>query len=312
MISLMAILSSETGLAESDLLRLILTAPRRYKVFSIPKRTGGTREIAQPARELKLLQRVMVARILSHLPVHGAARAYRKSLSIRDNASPHAGGGPILKMDFQDFFPSIQSQDWEHYSQHNNVLNGDDIRLSSLIMFRRTKGERLLKLSIGAPSSPTLCNILLFEFDTLVEAEAAKRGVTYTRYADDLTFSGQRVGMLKDMIKIVQNVAREIGRPRLTVNPLKTTFITASRRRIVTGVTLANDGTLSVGRDRKRLISAQVHHASLGRLSPGELEELAGQLAFVNVVEAQFLIKLRNWYGSEVIEQIQRTSVPRK
>ncbi|WP_254073144.1 reverse transcriptase domain-containing protein, partial [Acidisphaera sp. S103] len=156
-----------------------------------------------------------------------------------------------------------------------------------MIMFRRIKGEQLLKLSIGAPSSPSLCNILLFEFDKLVDAEARKRGIIYTRYADDLTFSGQRVGMLKDMIKVVQKSTRDIVRPRLTVNSAKTTFITASRRRVVTGVTLANDGALSLGRDRKRLISAQVHHASLGKLSPGDLELLAGQLAFANVVENQ-------------------------
>lgn len=307
MSELLRLLSSETGLAEGDLARVIRTAPRRYKVFHIPKRTGGTREIAQPARELKMLQRILVERVLANLPVHDTARAYRKGLSIRDNAAPHAGGGPILKMDFQDFFPSIRSEDWEAYCNQNNVLNAEDRSISSLILFRRNKGEKILKLSIGAPSSPALCNILLFAFDQLVAAEAVRRGIMYTRYADDLTFSGQRIGMLKDMIKVVEKSAREIERPRLTPNATKTTFITAKRRRVVTGVILANDGSLSLGRDRKRLLSAQVHHASLGKLSGVEMAILAGQLAFANVIEATFIAKLRAWYGPEIIDRIQHS-----
>src|SRR3954462_15230034 len=111
MSKLLSLLASETGLMPSDLTRLIQSAPCRYKVFYVPKRDGGLREIAQPARELKLLQRVMVAHVLAPLPVHDAARAYRKGISIRDNAKPHAGNGPVLKMDFEDFFPSIQSAD---------------------------------------------------------------------------------------------------------------------------------------------------------------------------------------------------------
>jgi RNA-directed DNA polymerase len=80
------------------------------------------REIAQPAREVKMLQRILIDHLLLTLPVHHAARAYRKGLSIRDNAAPHAGSHPILKMDFKDFFPSIRSSDWEKHCNENNIL----------------------------------------------------------------------------------------------------------------------------------------------------------------------------------------------
>src|SRR5690349_9067277 len=149
-------LSAETGLVQHDLDRIIKTAPRRYKVFEIPKRNGGMREIAQPARELKLLQRVLVEKLLAQLPIHDAARAYRVGMSIRDNAAPHCGGGPILKMDFRDFFPSIRSTDWEAYCAEHNLLTPEDRKIASAIFFRRRKGERVLRLSIGAPSSPSL------------------------------------------------------------------------------------------------------------------------------------------------------------
>lgn len=244
MSDLIRLLSAETGLSNSDLIRIIRTAPRRYKVFYIPKRTGGMREIAQPARELKVLQRVLVGRLLGALPVHDAARAYRTGMSIRDNAAPHAGSGPILKMDFRDFFPSIRSTDWQRYCRDHDILSEEDREITSLIFFRRNKGEKIFRLSIGAPSSPVLSNVLMYDFDTQVSAEAERRGIAYTRYADDLTFSGQRAGMLKDMVGEVEKAARKVKYPRLQVHGEKTTYITASRRRTVTGVTLAKELSL--------------------------------------------------------------------
>jgi len=307
MSNLLHFLSSDTGLPVSDLRRIISSAPRRYKVYYIPKRSSDElREIAQPARELKMLQRALVTRIISQLPVHDAARAYRVGFSIRDNAFPHAGSGPILKMDFRNFFPSIRNTDWEKFCEINDVLSGEDLELSSLILFRRAKGERFLKLSIGAPSSPALSNVLMYEFDKRVSAAASKRKISFTRYADDLTFSGQRAGMLRDMVSEVRDTVRRIDFPRLQLNEEKTTFITSRRRRTVTGVTLANDGKLSLGRDRKRLISAKIHHASLGKLSESEIQEAAGLLAFANVVEPEFLVRLKRRYG-DIVDQVQKS-----
>lgn len=305
MSELMRTLLTETGISENDLVRILHTAPRRYKVYKIPKRSGGEREIAQPAREVKLLQRILVEKIIKFLPVHDAAKAYRNGVSIKDNAALHAGSGPILKMDFRDFFPSIKSTDWEKYCEYNNVLDVSDRTISSQILFQKRKGESTLRLSIGSPSSPILCNILLFNFDVMIQNEAEKRGIKYSRYADDLTFSGQRIGFLKDMINLVKRSVHQLEYPNLTINDEKTTFVTASRRRVVTGVTLSNDGTLSIGRERKRLLSAQVHHAKLLRLLPDEIAKLSGLLAYVNVVEPEFIEWLREKYGNEIIEKIR-------
>ncbi|MGH6734581.1 MAG: retron St85 family RNA-directed DNA polymerase [Methyloceanibacter sp.] len=308
MTTLLRMLSSETGLSHEDLQRIIRTAPSRYKVFTIKKRAGGTREIAQPARELKVLQRVLIAKILDRLPIHEAATAYRRHRSIRDNASPHSGHGPILKMDFKDFFPSIRSEDWKFYCEKHEVLTSEDAAISSLILFRRARGERLLKLSIGAPSSPSLSNVLMYEFDEIVTKEAVRRGIAYTRYADDLTFSGQRIGMLRDMIHVVEKATHALTHPKLRVNDQKTTFVTTKFRRTVTGVILTNDGLLSLGRDRKRKLSAQVHRASLNQLSPEQLQILAGYLAFANVIEPTFLDRLARRYGADVVKTIQEAA----
>lgn len=305
MSDLFQFLQAGTGLTDADLFKIIQTAPRRYKVYEIPKRTGGMREIAQPSQEVKFLQRLLVDGFLKDLPVHECARAYRTGLSIKDNAQPHAGHTPILKMDFENFFPSIRAQDWISYCLRNKIFSRSDATLSSYIFFKKKKSERALRLSIGAPSSPILCNILLYDFDALVHQEALKRDISYTRYADDLTFSGQRIGMLKDMQRVVEIALRQTSVPTIKVNTKKTTFITTKTRRMVTGAILTNDGKISLGRDRKRLISAKVHRVHIGHSQDIDLEELSGELAFVNVIEPSFLNILERKYSTETVNIIK-------
>src|SRR5690606_5965066 len=97
----------------------------------------------------------------------------------------------------------IRSEDWVRYARSVDFLSEGDLRLSAMLLFRQYPDQRVLRLSIGAPSSPIVSNLLMFEFDKIVTSEADRRGIRYTRYADDMTFSGQRIGMLKDMLAVV-------------------------------------------------------------------------------------------------------------
>lgn len=304
--SLINILLAESGMPRADLVKIIATAPSRYKVFTIPKRSGGLREIAQPARELKLLQRILIDAVLVKLPVHDTAQAYRAGRSILNNALPHSGRLPILKMDFTEFFPRIRSEDWLAYGREHAVLSEEDLRISANLLFRRRKGESVLRLSIGAPSSPQLSNALMMKFDEVVSQEAEKRSISYSRYADDLTFSNQRIGFLKDMIEIVRRGAREVPYPHLEVNNRKTIFVTPASRRAVTGLVLANDGTVGLGRERKRRLSASVHRFLQGDMSLLDLRKLAGDLAFAKSVEPESIDWLKSKYGVEAIDRIKR------
>lgn len=302
-------LQYESGLSFDDLTRLIQTAPRRYKTYNIPKRTGGMREIAQPAREIKLLQRIIVRDYLECLPVHPSATAYRKGISIRDNALHHAGDTPILKLDFVSFFPSITADDWIRYCSKHGIFNDDrDISITSNLLFRKAKGERTLRLSIGAPSSPLLSNLILFDFDQTVAAEAELRGIVYTRYADDLTFSGQRIGMLKDMVAVVSKTVRQLG-PRLRLNNKKTTFVTPAARRFVTGVVLGNDGSIGMARSERKLLRAKVDHAKKGLLSLEQMRQLCGHLAHLRSIDPSYFASLRRTFGDDLIKKIQSAVV---
>jgi RNA-directed DNA polymerase len=261
---LLRLLVAVSGLSEYDVRTIIVTAPSRYKTYTIPKRSGGERTISQPAREVKFLQRIFLEEVLAKLPVHTAATAYRQGTSIKDNAAAHAGGGAILKLDFKDFFPSIVAADWEKYCKTHLVFdNEDDARLSASLLFSRSKFGSVLRLAIGAPSSPALSNVLMAEFDARVSKAVVKDKVTYTRYADDLTFSARRAGNLVGIERILRRIIRETESPSLRLHEEKTVLATKKFRRVVTGLVLADDGAVSLGRHPthpRRAIAPPVRH----------------------------------------------------
>jgi len=306
MVSLLRAMAIETGLSEAVVHRIMQSAPNRYKEYTIDKRSGGKRLISQPAKEVKLLQRAFVELYLSKLPVHAAAMAYRPNLSILDNANAHAGCGSILKMDFKDFFPSIRKAHWISYCTEFSILeNSSERELAASLLFRRPKGSGTMQLAIGAPSSPALSNVLMFQFDEIVSSTVAEDKVTYTRYADDLTFSADRSWNLVDVEKIVKRALREISYPKLWLHPNKTIHVTKKFSRSVTGLVLANDGRVTIGKRRKREIHAAMHAASQGRLDARKFQQLAGMLAFVHSVEPSFIEILERRYGLETIVKLQ-------
>ena len=305
---ILEVLAIETAMSLDFVDRIVKTAPSRYKTYQIPKRSGGQRTISQPAKEVKLLQRALIDVLLRTLPVHDAATAYRMGMSIKDNALRHIGDGPILKMDFKDFFPSITPIDWSEYCKATGILTDPlDIKQTTLLMFQRPKGSSGLRLGIGAPSSPFLSNALLFEFDRQVTEAVAHDHVIYSRYADDLTFSAPRTGHLVNVEKLVRNTLAGLVYPKkLSLNMDKTTRVTRKFGRHVTGLTLTNDGAVSIGHKRKRLIHSQVHRASLNQLDADDLIALKGMLGFVNSAEPEFMDILRRRYGANTLVRIQR------
>lgn len=309
-------LARSTGLAPMDVHRIAVTAPRRYKNFRILKKDGVTyRPVSQPAHEVKHLQRAFADLVLNKLPVHSCATAYRPKpgLSLRDNVTPHAENGPILKMDFRDFFPSIQAADWISYCADNGIFSSSsDVDLSARLLFRRTSRNTPLRLAIGAPSSPILSNILMYDFDDRVFHEVGAQYVTYTRYADDLTFSAPRTGFLQGVQSIVAKIVRESRRPNLSFNYEKTRFVTTKFNRNVTGLTISLDGRVTAGQYRKRQVRAGVHQFSLGNLSDDATIRLVGLIAFIQSVEDDFVDKLRAKYSDKVMDDLLNRAVARK
>lgn len=309
MSALVEYLSSSTGLSDTDVMRIIARAPRSYKFYEIDKRTSGKRLISQPAREVKALQREIV-KFLHELPIHESATAYIKGKSILDNASPHSKSGPIKKYDFKEFFHSIRARDWQAYCEEKAVFEDPkDIEITARLMFHLTPGSSILRLAMGAPSSPWLSNVLLHDFDKRLSDELAKEHIIYTRYADDLTFSAPRTGHLNSVEGVLKAIIRDTKSPELTINPEKTVLATKKYRRVVTGLILANDGRVTIGRDRKRNIRSAVFNALNGSRTAEENRQLVGFLAFINSVEPEFVCKLKAKYGEDFVERLKNTHI---
>ena len=284
---------------------LIRSAPHRYKVYEIPKKAPGQfRTIAQPAREVKALQYWVLRHVLDQFEVHSAATAYRRNRSILHNAEPHVNSRFLLKLDFKDFFPSIKAHDFHVFMRRAKTgLGEDEIKALCRILFWAPKGVSDLCLSIGAPTSPTLSNILMMNFDRQVSIVCRKHRVAYTRYADDLSFSATTSDQLSTVEDEVLRICRSMRSPRLTINSAKTVRVSKRDARRVTGLVLSNDQRVSIGRHEKRRIRASLHHFVTGRLAEDEISKLRGMLAYVKSVEPSFLSRLRQKYGDDAVER---------
>jgi len=275
-------------------------------VYKIRKRAPGEfRTIAQPAREVKALQYWVMKNVLNQFAVHPSATAYRKNVSIVRNAKPHVAGRFLLKMDFKDFFPSLRATDFRTFLEnHGTDFDLDEVSALCHILFWVPKGGVPdLCLSIGAPTSPLLSNILMMNFDRRIAELCGTLNVKYTRYADDLSFSATRSEDLQRVEQAVLSWCDTSTSPRLTVNQKKTVRVSKRDSRHVTGLILTNDRKLSLGRDTKRIIRATMHHFATGRLAPNEILKLRGMLAYINSVEPSFLRRLRKKYGSDVVKR---------
>jgi len=306
-------ISDDLLIPMQDLESLVRTAPYRYKVYDIPKRQSGKmRTIAQPARAVKRLQYWIIANILAYYPIHPAALAYRKGKSIANNAKVHADKRFLLKLDFKDFFHSIRAIDFKQFVENHEKVQVNASEVDHLIrmLFWMKKGGSELILSIGAPSSPMLSNILMFEFDRQLTDYCESVGVRYTRYADDLTFSTDARDILRSVEQEVDRICQGLPYPRLSLNREKRVHASKAGSRRVTGLVLSNEGSVSIGHERKRQLHAAVHHFMQGKLKIDEITSLAGTLAFVHSVEPQFLRTLTRKYGERVVNKLMKANRP--
>lgn len=298
-------IASDTALGELFIELVARTANHRYKAYTIPKKTGGERQIYHPARELKLMQVWLDRNIFSRLPTHEAATAYKRGSKIHTNASQHVAQNYLLRIDFQDFFPSITGEDVAVLLRANvNALaplelTAEDIELTRLLVCRNDH------LTIGAPSSPAISNAVMFEFDGYWSDHCRRLEVHYTRYADDLYFSTDQPKVLERIIADLRADLPARRSPRLVINDQKTVFTSRKRRRLVTGLVLTADKKLSIGRRQKRYIRGLLFQRTRTG-GPNKVNDayLRGYLAFARSVEPEFIESLVRKYGDAVADLI--------
>jgi RNA-directed DNA polymerase len=298
------LIARDLGIPAGYIQGLAKTASHRYYSFKIPRKRGGEREIHHPSRELKLLQRWLAKNVFGRLPIHHAAYGYREGLNILQHAAVHSRYNFLLKLDFRDFFPSIRSADIVNLLRTNVRVLGDvltsasDYETISLIVCRHGN------LTIGAPSSPIISNLVMFEFDRAWAERSHAQSIAYSRYADDLCFSTDHRNLLADLLAQLRKDIAGRESPRLQLNEDKTVFTSRKRLRLVTGLVLTPTKRISVGRAKKRAVKCQVYRFSKKLLSEEETISLRGILSYIQSVEPSFVQGLREKFGPDVMGSI--------
>jgi len=303
--SVVSKLAKKLDINDFQVMTRLAEAPRKYKVYSIPKRTSGYRVIAHPSKELKELQRAFIE--LYSFPIHSNAMAYKKGISIKTNAQIHSSQSYLLKMDLSNFFNSITPKLlWSVWEKNLSLPDPSDMKWLENLLFwaSNKKSNTKLVLSVGAPSSPVISNFCMFEFDELLTAICLDKNICYTRYADDMTFSTNQKNILFSMPNIVKDNLRNIFSTELSINYSKTFFSSKAHNRHVTGVTITNEGTLSLGREKKRYIKHLIHQFKLNQIKKDDIDSLKGWLSFATHIEPAFLCSLKQKYSETLINTI--------
>ncbi len=255
-----------------------------YKEAQIQKRSGGMRTILMPRLVVKDAQRMVLDKLIQPLAAHPAACGFVPDRSIVDNAKPHVGQLVVVNADISNCFPSVR---WSLALAALRRELGDRLSptaISMLVDLCTARGA----LPVGSPASPALLNLVLRRTDEVLQVAAENIGAKYTRYADDLTFSGDR-----RVVGLLRTAQRTLGQIGLVLDPKKTNIFRRGRRQMVTGL-VVND-QVAVPREVRRQMRAAVHRVEQGgALEDGQtVEQLKGHLAFLSMVHEPHARALR-------------------
>lgn len=291
------------GVSEQEVTRLLRPGSgpgTSYVAFEIPKASGGVRTLHAPKHVLKRLQRKIATELLDPIEPHAAAHGFVRGRSTVTNAQPHVNARLLVKMDIADFFPTVHYGRVVGLLEHHGAGKEAAKLLAAITTYRPKLPDGRVSwpsvLPQGAPTSPVLSNLVCRRLDARLTALAARLGATYTRYADDLTFSFQGdpeqglgrffwwVNQILHQEGFIENIGkRRVHRP--------------SGQMRVTGL-VTNQG-LSVPREERRRFRAILHACEQRGVSSettGHSEPrayLLGFAAYVEMVQPEVGKKLR-------------------
>lgn len=274
-----------------------------YRSWQIPKRDGSLRTITAPKRHLKVAQKWALRNVWDKLPVHGSAHGFLTARSIVTNARVHAGADVIVKIDIEDFFPTIT------FRRVKGLLRkaGLSEQIATVLALLSTEPPRdplvhrgktvyvasgPRALPQGAPTSPAITNVLCRRMDRRLSGLARMLGMKYTRYADDLTFSWKKSGQesrspIGVLLRGVSTILRNEG---FRIHKKKTSIMRKGMRQSVTGLVVNHAPSAvpaRVPRETIRKLRAAIKNRELGRPCEGKetLAELKGLAAFVYMAD---------------------------
>jgi len=289
-----------------------------YIYFEVPKRSGGTRLLSAPHDRLAKAQEWIFNHVLQKLSVENSAHGFVKGRSTVTNAKEHVGQGIVINLDLSDFFPTIG------FGRVRGLFEslGYSPAVATIFALLCTEPPRRKVtydgttywvavgdrgLPQGACTSPAISNLVSRKLDRRLVGMTRKMGWTYTRYADDLTFSaelqeleGDKKGR-KDLGMLLARVRHIVTEEGFAINPKKGRIQHAGGRQNVTGI-VVND-KLSMPREEVRRLRAILHQAKTTGLEAQNREKrphfesyLKGKIAYLHMVDPDRAMQLAKAY----------------
>ncbi|WP_237154888.1 reverse transcriptase family protein [Oryzibacter oryziterrae] len=313
-------LAAWLGLTPTELDWFAATLPQRgetqpplqhYSLRAVAKASGRLRLIEAPKTRLKAIQRQILAGILAHVPAHPAAHGFIAGRSVLTAVNPHAGEGLVVAVDLADFFPSTPiGRVWRLFRHLGypdavaHLLTGlvttrtPSPALDGLLLPPETRRRlRVRHLPQGAPTSPALANLAAYGLDVRLSSLASRLDASYSRYADDLVFSGSgpQLRQSQRFLRLVSEIAAAEG---YALHPDKTRIMPSSGRQQVLGVTV--NAHLNLPRPSYDLLKAILTNACRHGLAsqnreglPHFRDHLNGRIAWFEQVNPARGLKLR-------------------
>lgn len=212
-----------------------------YKVYKIKKRNGKLRTIHEPNKLLKHIQKQILNNILNNKEMSIYAKAYHPGISLKENALPHINKDLILKLDIKDFFENINFID-----VYNACFPIEYFPKSvgMILTYLCTYQDHLIQ---GAPTSAYISNLVMKDFDNVIGEWSNSNNISYTRYSDDMTFSGDF-----NPSEIITKVRKMLSKLGLELNDDKIHVIKKSANQNVTGL-VVNEKVQTNNKYRKKI-----------------------------------------------------------
>lgn len=240
-------LEQDLGISAKTLYAVSNNLSKHYRKAKLPKKSGGYRNLSVPDEVLKSIQKRIADVLLIHMPVSRYAKAYRFGSSTLRNAKHHVGKQVVLKLDILHFFDSIR------YSTVKDKAFPEEIYAEPLRILLTMLCYHKDALPQGVPSSPAITNIILYEFDELIGQWCRERGIAYTRYCDDMTFSGNF-----DPAEVIRFVRLELKKMGFLLNEQKTRIQRPGQQQTVTGIVV--NEKLSIPADYRRKLRQDLYY----------------------------------------------------
>ncbi len=296
------------GKNRNDIIDIIQNRGYHYSYYLIKKRRGGFRRIIAPHKNIKFLQDWIKLNILDKVPVHSACTGFVKEKSIVDNAKQHLNSHTILNLDLENFFETITEKRvfgiFKKIGYHPNLaiefakictVYLPDEKFERLDEVVKKHFEEYFNLAEpvlvqGASTSPTISNIACLHLDNRFASMSNKLGINYSRYADDITFSGN-----PENLPSISFCSRIISEENFKVNQSKIGLYKKGHKQIVTGLLI--NGSIRIPKKFKKEVFRHLYfckkfgpskHFEL--LAPNKSytkEWLVGKILFVNLVEPE-------------------------